>query len=256
MSTAKENITVIRSGSLDSRIFLSISVSVGLYLAFLHDWTPLEAIRIRIRIQSPITFIQPDQPGLSIASIAAGAKPDTIRIATAAQFDLRAIAAAEKIELSPDDLTLDQARQQYIQKYGSLAVAEMKKYHIPASITLAQGLLETRAGQSGLAKKNNNHFGMKCFSRSCKKGHCSNFTDDTHKDFFLKFPSAWASYRAHSKLLRSGRYKNIRGDYRQWAQGLEDAGYATVRNEHGEKIYAESLIRLIRLYGLDRLDDI
>lgn len=252
MSTAKETIRTIGSGSLDSRIFLSIAVSVALYLCFLHDWTPLDAIRI----QSPITFIQPDQPGLSVASIAAGVRPDTVRIATSAQFDLTAIAAAEHIPLSPEDLTLDQARQQYIRQYGPLAVAEMKKYGIPASITLAQGLLETRAGQSGLAKKNNNHFGMKCFSRNCKRGHCTNFTDDTHKDFFLKHKSAWESYRAHSKLLRSGRYKNIRGDYRQWAQGLEDAGYATVRDENGEKIYAESLIRLIRLYGLERLDKV
>lgn len=250
MSTAKENITIIRSGSLDSRIFLCVAVIIGAYLLLLHDWSPLEAIRI----QSPITFIQSEQPALSLSSIEGGARPDTIRIATSTQFDLSAIAKAERIPLTPEDLSIDQARQEYITRYGSIAVAEMKQYGIPASITIAQGLLETRAGQSGLAKKNNNHFGMKCFSRSCKKGHCSNYTDDTHKDFFLKFPSAWASYRAHSKLLRSGRYKKIRGDYRQWAQGLEDAGYATVKNEKGEKIYAESLIRLIRLYGLDRLD--
>jgi len=80
MSTAKENIKIISSGSLDSRIFLSIAFSVALYLCFLHDWTPLDTIRI----QSPITFIQPDQPGLGLAAIAAGAKPDTPRVATAA----------------------------------------------------------------------------------------------------------------------------------------------------------------------------
>ena len=244
MSTAKENITIIRSGSLDSRIFLSVAVLIGAYLLLLHDWSPLGDIRI----QSPITFIQAEQPALSLSSIAAGARPDTIRIATSAQFDLANVAQAENIPITPDDIGIDQARQEYIRRYGSIAVAEMKQFGIPASITIAQGLLETRAGQSGLAKKNNNHFGMKCFSRSCKKGHCSNFTDDTHKDFFVRYKSAWESFRAHSKLLRSGRYKHLRGDYRAWAYGLKKAGYATAPE------YAESLIRLVRLYGLDRLD--
>jgi flagellum-specific peptidoglycan hydrolase FlgJ len=176
-------------------------------------------------------------------------KRDTIRVAAA--FDLSAFAKAEKIELQEEDLTLDQKRQAYIRKYGPVAVAEMKKFGIPASITIAQGLLETRAGTSGLAVKNNNHFGMKCFSRSCKKGHCSNFSDDTHKDFFLRFESSWASYRAHSKMLSSGRYKklhNLGNDYRAWAHGLKTAGYAT------DPKYDDNLIRLIRLYSLDRLD--
>ena len=241
MSTATNT---LRNGSLQTQVFLAVSTCVLLYALFVQDWSPLQAVRI----QSPITFIQADQPGLSLASIAAGAKPDTIRVATAAAFDLASIARAENIPLTPEDNTLDRARQQYIRQYAALAVAEMHRYHIPASVTLAQGLLETRAGESKLAKNNNNHFGMKCFSRSCKKGHCTNFTDDTHKDFFLKYPSAWASYRAHSKLLTSGRYKKITGDYRQWAHGLKAAGYATDPN------YPEALIKLIKLYGLDRLD--
>ena len=244
-TAVKDTIRTTRNGSLDSRLFLIAIVLVGLWYAFFQDWTPMRSLRL----QSPITFVSEQQPGLSLASIQGGAKPDTIRIHTSQQFNLEAIAKTEQIPLAPEDLDLDQARQEYIRRYGALAVAEMKKFGIPASITLAQGLLETRAGQSGLARKNNNHFGMKCFSRSCKRGHCSNFTDDTHKDFFLKFQSAWSSYRAHSKLLRSGRYKNINGDYRQWAYGLKRAGYAT------DPQYAEALIRLIRLYGLDRLDE-
>ena len=63
----------------------------------------------------------------------------------------------------------------------------MDKFGIPASITLAQGLLESNNGESRLTTKNNNHFGIKCFSRKCKKGHCSNFSDDSHKDFFRKY---------------------------------------------------------------------
>ena len=245
MSTAAEHIRTVTNGSLMSQVFLAVGTSVVLYLTFVHDWSPLR----QVRIQSPITFVSDQQPGVSLAAVAGGRQRiDTIRIATTAQFDLRAVAQAENIELDPEDLTLDQARQAYIRRFSATAVAEMKAFGIPASITIAQGLLETRAGQSALATKANNHFGIKCFSRNCKKGHCTNFTDDTHKDFFIKYPSAWASFRAHSKLLRSGRYAGIHGDYRDWAIGLKRAGYATAPN------YSESLIRLVRLYGLDRLD--
>lgn len=244
MSTAKENIEVFQNGSLLTQVFLAVSVCTGLYIFFMQDWTPLE----RIRIQSPITFVSEQQPGISLAAIAGGVRPDTMRLVTATAFDLGAVAQAEGIELKEEDRTLDQARQAYIKRFSGVAVAEMKAYGIPASITIAQGLLETRAGQSALATKNNNHFGMKCFSQKCKKGHCTNFTDDTHKDFFVKYPSAWASFRAHSKLLTSGRYRNISGSYRDWAHGLKKAGYATAKD------YDTALIKLVRLYGLDRLD--
>lgn len=244
MSSTKEHLTAINSGTLDSRIFLALSTLIGAYLLFLHDWSPLEAIRI----QSPITFVLPQQPGISMAAVGAE-RIDTVRVATSAAFDLSAVAKAEGIELNPADLSADAARQEYIRRYGSLAVAEMKKFKIPASITLAQGLLESGAGKSRLAQKGNNHFGIKCFSKRCKAGHCMNVSDDTHKDFFIKYASAWASYRDHSKLLRSGRYAHISGNYEDWARALKTQGYATARD------YDKSLIKLIRLYGLDRLDN-
>ncbi|HAD12593.1 MAG TPA: hypothetical protein DCF33_09160 [Saprospirales bacterium] len=139
----------------------------------------------------------------------------------------------------------------YIEKFHQIAVQEMKKYGIPASISLAQGLIESRAGTSSLAVSNNNHFGMKCFSRDCKRGHCSNFTDDTHKDFFKKFASAKDSWRAHSELLASGRYAKLKKygrDYRSWARGLKSVGYATDPN------YAGKLIGIIERYDLHQYD--
>jgi flagellum-specific peptidoglycan hydrolase FlgJ len=139
----------------------------------------------------------------------------------------------------------------YIAKFGPIARAEMQKYGVPASISLAQGLIESRAGTSKLAVNNNNHFGMKCFSRNCKKGHCTNFTDDTHKDFFLKFSNAQQSWRAHSQLLASGRYAKLKRygrDYRRWAQGLKAVGYAT------DRTYAQKLIGVIERYNLYRYD--
>ena len=139
----------------------------------------------------------------------------------------------------------------FIQKYSGVARQEMAKYGIPASISLAQGLIESRAGTSKLAVQNNNHFGMKCFSRNCRKGHCSNHTDDTHKDFFLKFSDPKLSWRAHSILLASGRYAKLKKygkDYKRWAYGLKSVGYAT------DKTYAEKLIRTIERYDLHQFD--
>ena len=139
----------------------------------------------------------------------------------------------------------------YVKRFAAVAQSEMKKFGIPASITLAQGLIESNAGESRLATQNNNHFGMKCFSKKCGKGHCSNFTDDSHKDFFRKYPSAWASYRAHSKMLMGKRYKGLKkhgSNYNAWAHGLKKAGYATDKN------YATKLIHIIEELELDRFD--
>lgn len=143
-------------------------------------------------------------------------------------------------------------QEKYVRKFYQIAQREMEEFGIPASITLAQGLLESNAGESSLASKNNNHFGIKCFSRSCKKGHCSNFTDDHHKDFFRIYRNPAESYRSHSMLLRAKRYRNLfhlpHTDYRGWAFGLKKAGYAT------DRYYAEKLINLIEELDLQQYD--
>lgn len=140
----------------------------------------------------------------------------------------------------------------YVEKFADVAKKEMEKYGIPASVTLAQGLIETNAGASSLATKNKNHFGMKCFSRKCSKGHCSNFSDDTHKDFFRIYKNAWESYRSHSELLMGKRYKHLtklgKKNYKDWAIGLKKAGYATDKNYHNKLI---KLIEDLHLYKYD-----
>lgn len=141
----------------------------------------------------------------------------------------------------------------YVTRFAKVAQTEMKKFGVPASIILAQGLLESDAGDSRLAVNNNNHFGVKCFSRTCRKGHCSNFTDDSHKDFFRIYENPWESYRAHSQLLRAQRYLDLyklgKTDYKSWAYGLKRAGYAT------DKFYAEKLINLIEALELHQYDE-
>lgn len=141
----------------------------------------------------------------------------------------------------------------YVARFAPVAVAEMRRTGLPASITLAQGLLESDAGLSKLAKTTNNHFGVKCFSKKCKKGHCMNFTDDSHKDFFLHYSNVWESYRAHTDFLKnSNRYAQLfdlgAHAYRQWAKGLANAGYAS------DPQYANKLIAIIQQLGLDQYD--
>jgi flagellum-specific peptidoglycan hydrolase FlgJ len=156
-------------------------------------------------------------------------------------------------ESAADRRTKRQKQKAYVKRFANVARMEMDKYGIPASITLAQGLLESNVGESKLATRNNNHFGMKCFSKSCSKGHCSNFTDDSHKDFFRIYKSAWESFRAHSLLLkRSSRYQPLfqlkSNDYKGWARGLKKAGYAT------DPKYAEKIINLIEDLDLHQYD--
>lgn len=148
-----------------------------------------------------------------------------------------------------------QACLAYVARYAPVATAEMRRYGIPASIILAQGLLESNAGASPLATRTNNHFGIKCFSRRCKRGHCANYTDDSHKDFFVKYANVWGSYRAHSQFLKStpryaGLFRLSPGDYAGWARGLAKAGYATDRK------YADKLIAIIHNLDLHQYDEV
>jgi hypothetical protein len=161
---------------------------------------------------------------------------------------------AKRNGIGAKEVTRHLARcRDYIERYAPLAQAEMEAYGIPASVTLAQALVESNAGESRLAQKANNHFGIKCFSKRCKKGHCLNFSDDSHKDFFQRYDNAWASYRAHSEFLKkTARYKALfklgHDDYRGWALGIAKAGYAT------DPHYAAKLIATIRAFRLDRYD--
>lgn len=143
--------------------------------------------------------------------------------------------------------------ERYIERFKKVAISEMKIFGIPASITLAQGILESNNGNSDLAKIDNNHFGIKCKSK-CIGCLCRNYKDDSPYDMFRVFPSAWWSYREHSKLLKnSPRYAALfklkKTDYKGWAIGLQSCGYAT------SKKYAQSLIRIIEKYKLYKFDN-
>ena len=141
--------------------------------------------------------------------------------------------------------------QDYLTRYAPAARREMRDHGIPASITLAQGLLESNAGDSKLAVNSNNHFGIKCRSK-CLGCTCRNYGDDTRYDMFRVFDSVADSYREHSILLNSARYAKLKRhgmDYRKWAHGLKQCGYAT------DKRYPEKLIAIIENLNLQRYDE-
>jgi len=144
----------------------------------------------------------------------------------------------------------NQVYQQYINQYKDIAIEQMKRYHIPASITLAQGLFESGAGRSELTRRGNNHFGIKCHGWT---GRTTYHDDDKNNECFRAYDSAYESFEDHSKFLTgSQRYRSLfrlkQTDYKGWARGLKDAGYAT------NPQYANKLIEIIQLYKLYQYD--
>ena len=140
--------------------------------------------------------------------------------------------------------------QQYIDQYKDIAIEEMHRWKIPASITLAQGIFESGAGQSELARKGNNHFGIKCNGWEGRKVY---HDDDARNECFRAYNSVFESYEDHSRFLVNGqRYRSLFNlkttDYKGWARGLKAAGYAT------NPQYADRLIELIQLYKLYEYD--
>lgn len=143
------------------------------------------------------------------------------------------------------------SQQMYIETYNDIASSEMLRTGIPASITLAQGILESASGNSKLAVEANNHFGIKCHDNW--HGETIMHDDDQRNECFRKYASAEESFFDHSEFIRKGtRYASLfdlkSTDYKRWAKGLQQAGYATNRK------YANKLIEIIERYNLHLYD--
>lgn len=139
---------------------------------------------------------------------------------------------------------------QYIDRFKAIAIQEMNTNGIPASITLAQGIFESGSGNGELARVANNHFGIKCTSDYTGRSYYKD--DDQHNDCFRVYTNPEDSYRDHSAFLKRKRYAHLfeldKNDYRGWAQGLKDAGYAT------NPAYPQLLIGVIEKYNLHQYD--
>ena len=145
----------------------------------------------------------------------------------------------------------NQTYQTYINQYKDLAIEQMLRYRIPASITLAQGLCESAAGRSDLVRQGNNHFGIKC--HTSWMGPKQYHDDDARGECFRVYSDAKESYEDHSQFLaRQSRYASLfnlsTSDYKGWARGLKQCGYAT------NPQYANKLIQIIELYKLHEYD--
>lgn len=143
------------------------------------------------------------------------------------------------------------AYQDYINQYKNIAIEQMKRYHIPASITLAQGLFESAAGKSELTRFSNNHFGIKCHGWTKKTYY---HDDEEANECFRAYNNAFDSFEDHSLFLKNNsRYSSLfrlkSDDYKGWAQGLRNCGYAT------NPQYANKLIDIIQLYKLYQYDE-
>ena len=159
--------------------------------------------------------------------------------------------AAAVICADAQKTTGNSPQEKYIYTYSDIAVAEMQRTGVPASITLAQGIIESGSGLSTLAINGNNHFGIKCHNNW--KGGTMKMDDDAKDECFRTYDSPEQSFRDHSDFLRyRDRYKFLfdldRRDYKGWAFGLKQAGYAT------DPSYANKLIRCIEQYDLARFD--
>jgi len=143
-------------------------------------------------------------------------------------------------------------RSQYIEKYKEVAINNMRKHKIPASITLAQGVLESGDGNSELARKSNNHFGIKCHSDW--KGKKTYHDDDKKQECFRVYKTVYDSYADHANFLHKKRYAKCFElkitDYKGWAKELKNAGYATSSK------YPKLLIKIIEDYQLYKYDKI
>ncbi|GGK09952.1 hemagglutinin [Yeosuana aromativorans] len=162
--------------------------------------------------------------------------------------DTGVITSVEPSSIEPVKIT---STEQYLNMYSAIAQEEMRLYGIPASITLAQGILESNSGRGRLSVEANNHFGIKCHDWTGARVY---HDDDKAQECFRKYKDAKYSYRDHSLFLTTRkRYAELfdldKDDYKRWAKGLKAAGYATDRK------YPDKLIALIERYKLYNLDD-
>ena len=154
------------------------------------------------------------------------------------------------VHVLAQSMVWNQRYQDYFNTYKDVAIEQMLQYKIPASITLAQGVLESGAGRSELALRANNHFGIKCNGWTGRKSY---HDDDERNECFRAYNSVYESFRDHSVFLTtSQRYRRLfqlkQTDYKGWAKGLKACGYAT------SPVYAKKLIEIIELYRLYEYD--
>ena len=187
-------------------------------------------------------------------AVASKKKPRTERVVIQNGTPEKTIVLPEKTEviIPPANASYAEIVDTYISNYSQIAMEEMLQYGIPASITLAQGILESGAGRGELTLRANNHFGIKCHEWTGDRVY---HDDDELQECFRKYKDPKYSFRDHSLFLTErSRYRDLfrlkKHDYKGWARGLRRAGYAT------DPRYPDKLISIIERYDLKRYDDL
>lgn len=207
------------------------------------------------RTEEKLNFYKPDDSGFEWNSVNLS-DIDNAFISLTSSKKYVTMYIDPNIYISWDNIK-DPIVKTYVEKFYKVARQEQAKHGVLSSIKLAQGIIESASGTSKLAVKSNNHFGIKCKDcmRGKSKGHklCLNYHDDSAKDIFRGFNSSTESYRYHSLFIinQKGRYHKLLNhelDYRAWAYGLKNAGYATAPH------YAQTLIEVIEKYELYKAD--
>lgn len=207
-------------------------------------------MRVKISILLMLTAILLQSCGTSKKSVYTNAKPKEVSRETKKILNESDLVFHKFVKKYGDNL--DPATVAYVKKFKDVAIEDMELYKIPASITLAQGILESGSGESTLSLKSNNHFGIKCHKDW--KGKKVRHDDDRRRECFRKYKHPEESFDDHSKFLTlRGRYSSLfelrEDDYKAWAKGLKKAGYATDRK------YPQKLISIIEQYRLYDYDD-
>lgn len=167
------------------------------------------------------------------------------------------ISALPRVDVLVRDNFPDSVRMAYVRQWWEVAVAQRKAHGIPAAVALAQGILESNAGRSNLARNTNNHFGIKCWlwkKGECGKGHCFQYHDDHPTDRFRTYSDVAGSWEDHSRFLLRPNYESCfeipYTDYKGWTACLKRRGYAT------DPAYARKLNRIIKDYKLHQFDNL
>lgn len=202
---------------------------------------------------------QPSNLAASLSVVENGSNIDDTKLASlnADKSDSSAamsVAKWKKLVSSKGVSVKELPKFEYLKRYAEVSIEEMKIHGIPASITIAQALLESNAGRSNLAVKHKNHFGIKCYDQKNQKGACVAFYSDGPNDRFRHYESVWSGFRDHSYFLKRSRYASLYelniDDYKGWSKGLKAAGYAT------DPGYSRKLINLIERWDLHLLDKV
>ncbi len=210
-------------------------LTLGLYMVFQKD------MNFQVNMKSPVPIVSDDRQTNN--------EPTAMAMSLPSLPNLAATSEVKKSAIGHINLTQPKV-EAYVKRFSRIAVIEMQKYQVPASIKIGQGILASNAGENALAITHNNHFGVLCGQATT----CANYESNIGSVKVKTYPSAWEGWRDHSVMLSQAPYQSLvkecGKDYKKWAAGIARLGYGNNQE------YSQQLIELIETYQLYKLDEI